>query len=228
MIPISIFAQDDSNEQKDVTDTVIYDSVQSLHKIIQSSSLGSAILAIGGVGFSVMAMILAIFIYKRQSKQSEDIKKIIQEVHEINSEQHEQLKNKKESGELTLIGYFKNFIEALKKLIDEVKLLESGKADKTQFLKFLNDFENRRTLIIDYLDKQSILFADSLDSDTLTGIFDLDNNLKSFVAEFFAERPHSVTLKMTVLLLYSIARSLEDDQMKKQLEEKFPDEIKNN
>jgi len=220
-----VFGQEVNMGNETISNLKILEQIYELQSNLQKSSLGSTLISGAGIVVSFIAILIAIMIFNRQREQSEKIQNIISDVHNISTEQANQKKQKREAGELLIIGYLQNFINDLKLLIDEVKLIENGKEIDSKFLELFDNFETRRKLVMEYLDKQSVLFADSLDKETLAGIIDLDNNLKSYVPESFVERPHYVSLKMTVLLLMSIARSLDDEQLKNQLEEKFSEEL---
>ncbi len=223
-----IFGQESNIENDTILNLKILNQTYELQSNIQESTLGSTFITGAGIVISLIAIYIAALIYKKQREQTDEIQMIVSEVHNISSEQANQKKQKREAGELLIIGYLQNFIKELKLLVDEVKQIEGGKSIDSKFLELFRHFEMRRKLVLEYLDKQSVLFADSLDRETLSGIIDLDNNLKSYVPEDFAVKPHHISLKMTVLLLMHIARSLEDEQLKKQLEEKFSEELRDN
>lgn len=220
-----VFAQEINIKNDTISNLEIIEQIYELKNNFQDSTLGSTIITAAGIVVSLLAISIAVLIYNRQREQTENLQKIVTDVQNISIEQINQKKQKREAGELLMIGYLQNFINDLKSLIVEVKLIENGKSIDSKFLELFSHFEIRRVLVMEYLDKQSILFADSLDKETLTGIIDLDNNLKSYVPESFVERPHYVSLKMTVSLLMDIARSFDDKQLKIQLEEKFSEEL---
>ena len=158
---IPVFAQGaESNFEVSLDENTskILEKIDEVHIKLQSSMLGGSILALTGLGIAVTSIFLAVAIYRRQNLQTKNIEKLVSEVHTISSFQATLKKSQKEVGEENIFGYLQTFIDIIKELYEEVKLIEKGELGRPEFVNVLKNFEISRKLVIEYLEKQSNLF----------------------------------------------------------------------